>query len=214
MSTSRPPDPAADPGAGADPRPASLPARRLSSAVTPPADPATDTDTDTPTSEPQDRIPHEGHGQDDGPRPLVGPVRLEPLLPRRQHPHLLVEVDGTSATYGGLLWALREAARREALVVAVAVLDAPDGDPLGSGSRIAARAHAAAHDRVQAVLLRAIAETGVQGRSRCAVMDRPIFDALTAAGRGAALVVVGSAGKALLRHTVPRPPLRRLARGA
>ncbi len=141
-------------------------------------------------------------------------MRLEPLLPRRQHPYLLVEVDSTPATYGGLIWALREAARREAVVVAVAVLDAPDGDPLGSASRVAARAHAAAHDRVQAVLLRAIAETGVQGRSRCAVMDRPVYDALSAAGRGADLVVVGSGGKALLRHTVPRPPVRRLARGA
>jgi len=38
-------------------------------------------------------------------------MRLEPLLPRRQHPYLLVEVDGSSATYGGLVWALREAAR-------------------------------------------------------------------------------------------------------
>jgi hypothetical protein len=141
-------------------------------------------------------------------------MRLEPLIPRRQHPHLLVEVDGTSATYGGLVWALREAARREAVVVAVAVLDAPEGDPLGSASRIAAREHAAAHDRAQAVLLRAIAETGVHGRSRAAVMDRAVYDALSAAGRGADLVVVGSGGKALLRHTVPRPPVRRLARGA
>jgi hypothetical protein len=141
-------------------------------------------------------------------------MRLEPLLPRRQHPYVLVEVDGTPATYGGLVWALREAARREAVVVAIAVLDAPDGDPFGTGSRVAARAHAAAHDRVQAVLLRAIAETGVQGRSRCAVMDRPVYDALTAAGRGADLVVVDSGGKSLLRHAIPRPPVRRLARGA
>jgi hypothetical protein len=100
------------------------------------------------------------------------------------------------------------------VVGAVAVLDTPDADPLGSASRVVARAHAAAHDRVQAVLLRAIAETGVHGRSRCAVMDRPVLDALRAAGRGADLVVVGAEGKALLRHTVPRPPARRLARGA
>ncbi len=212
MSTNRPPDPAADPGAGADPRPASLPARRLSSAVTPPDD--ADIDTDQSTPEQQDRAPQDENEHEDGPGSLVGPVRLEPHLPRPQQPHLLVEVDGTAATYGGLVWALREAARREAVVVAVAVLDHPDGDPLGSGSRLVARAHASAHDRVQAVLLRAIAETGVQGRSRCAVMDRPVFDALSAAGRGADLVVVGSGGKALLRHTVPRPLVRRLARGA
>jgi nucleotide-binding universal stress UspA family protein len=148
------------------------------------------------------------------PRDEITPLRLEPLLPRRQQPHLLVEVDGSSATYGGLLWALREAARREATVIAVAVLDCPEGDPLGSGPRVTARAHAAAHDRVQAVLLRAIAETGVHARGRCAVMERPVFDALTAAGRGGDLVVVSAGGKSLLRQAVPRPPSRRLARGA
>ena len=176
MSTTRPPDPAAEPN----------PAERR----------------------PADQRPA------DAPRGDVGPVRLEPLLPRRQQPHLLVEVDGTPATYGGLLWALREAARREAVVVAVAVLECPSGDPLDSGPRPAARAHASAHDRVQAVLLRAIGETGVHGRSRCAVMDRPVFDALTAACRGGDLVVVASGGKSLLRQAVPRPPYRRLARGA
>ena len=193
MSSIRPPDPAAEPGRDDDERPVSLPTRRLGEPAPPPA--------------------HE-HPEDGITGRPVGPVRLEPLLPRRQHPYLLVEVDGTPAAYGGLIWALREAARREALVVAVAVLDAPDDDPLGSAPAGAARAHAAAHDFVQAVLLRAIAETGVQGRSRCAVMDRPVYDALSAAGRGADLVVVGSGGKALLRHTVPRPPVRRLARGA
>ena len=146
--------------------------------------------------------------------PRVRPVRLEPLLPRRQHPQVLVEVDGSPASYGGLVWALREAARREAVVVAVAVLDHPEGDPLGSAAQVVARAHAAAHDRVQAVLLRAIAETGVHGRSRCAVVDRPVFEALTAAGRGADLVLVGAHGKSILRQAVPRPPVRRLARGA
>lgn len=146
--------------------------------------------------------------------PEVAPLRLDPLLPRRQHPQLLVEVDGSPASFGSLVWALREAARREAVVVALAVLDAPEDDPLGSSSRITARAHAAAHDRAQALLLRAIAETGVRGRSRTAVVDRPVFEALTAAGRGADLVLVHGAGKALLRHAVPRPPSRRLARGA
>jgi hypothetical protein len=192
MSTTRPPDPAAEQDPEAHERPTSLPARRFGEI--PP--PAADEHRDDPIGSP------------------VSPMRLEPLVPRRQQPHLLVEVDGTPATYGGLVWALREAARREATVVAIAVLDAPDGDPLGSAARITARAHAAAHDRVQAVLLRAIAETGVQGRSRCAVMDRAVYDALSAAGRGADLVVVGSGGKALLRHTLPRPPVTRLARGA
>jgi nucleotide-binding universal stress UspA family protein len=144
----------------------------------------------------------------------VEPVRLSPLLPRRQSPWLVVEVDGSPATHGALVWALREAARREATVVAVSVLDEPDGDPLGGSGRVQAHAHLAAHDQLQARLLRAIAETGVHGRSRTAVLDRPVYEALTAATRGADLVVVGSLGKTVLRQAVPRPPTRRLARGA
>ena len=143
------------------------------------------------------------------------PLRLPPLLPRRQNPWLIVEVDGSpDAHHGGLVWALREAARREATVVAVTVLDAPDGDPLEGSGRVRVRAQLAAHDRLEAQVLRAIAETGVHGRTRTAVLDRPVFEALTAATRGADLVVVGPHGKTLLRQAVPRPPARRLARGA
>jgi nucleotide-binding universal stress UspA family protein len=144
----------------------------------------------------------------------VEPLRLPPLLPRRQAPWLLVQVDGSSASHGGLVWALREAARREATVVAVCVLDAPAGDPLDGSARTQARQHAIAQDRLEAQVLRAIAETGVHGRTRTAVLDRPVFEALTAATRGADLVVVGTRGKTLLRQAVPRPPSRRLARGA
>ena len=53
------------------------------------------------------------------------------------------------------------------------------------------RAQLAAHDRLEAQVLRAIAETGVHGRTRTAVLDRPVFEALTAATHGADLVVVG-----------------------
>ncbi len=142
------------------------------------------------------------------------PVRLPPLLPRRQAPWLIVEMDGSSSAAQGLVWALREAARREATVVAVAVLDAPAGDPLEGSSRVRQRAQATAHDRLEAQVLRAIAESGVHGRARTAVLDRPVFEALTAATRGADLVMVGPQGKTLLRQAVPRPAARRLARGA
>jgi nucleotide-binding universal stress UspA family protein len=144
----------------------------------------------------------------------VEPLRLPPLLPRRQNPWLIVEVDGSSAGHGALVWALREAARREATVVAVAVLDDPDGDPLGGSARVHLRTRAAAHDRLEAHVLRAIAETGVQGRTRTTVLERPVFEALSAAAQGADLVVVGAHGKSLLRHAIPRPLTRRLARGA
>lgn len=165
-----------------------------------------------PNVEPQSAGPStSGPGQGPG----VEPLRLRPLLPRRQNPWLVVEVDGTSAGHGALVWALREAARREATVVAVSVLDAVDEDPLEGAGRVLVRARRAAHDRLEAQVLRAIAETGVHGRTRTTVVERPVYDALTAATQGADLVVVGGGGKTLLRQAVPRPPgPRRLARGA
>ncbi len=54
----------------------------------------------------------------------------------------------------------------------------------------------------------------MHGSVRTAVLDRPVFEALAAATRGADLVVVGPQGKTLLRQAVSRPPARRLARGA
>jgi hypothetical protein len=144
----------------------------------------------------------------------VEPLHLPPLLPRRQSPWLVVEVDGSSAGHGALVWALREAARREATVVAVCVLEAPAGDPLDGSSRVLHRDRHSAHDRLEAHVLRAIAETGVHGRTRTAVLERPLFEALTAATHGADLVVVGPLTKTVLRQAVPRPQVRRLARGA
>jgi nucleotide-binding universal stress UspA family protein len=144
----------------------------------------------------------------------VEPRHLPPLLPRRQNPWIVVEVDGSPAGHGALVWALREAARREATVVAVCVLGAPAGDPLEGTTRVLARDRYSAHDRLEAQVLRAIAETGVHGRTRAAVLERPVFEALTAATQGADLVVVGPRTKTLLRQAVPRPPARRLARGA
>jgi nucleotide-binding universal stress UspA family protein len=144
-------------------------------------------------------------------RPAVEPTRLTPLLPRRLAPWLVVDVDGSAGSYGALVWALREAARREATVVAVSVLADTDPDPLAALGR---RDTSPALERLEAVVLRAIAETGVVGRTRTAVLERPVFDALTSAARGADLVVVGAHGKSLLRHAVPRPHSRHLARGA
>ena len=147
-------------------------------------------------------------------RPRVEPMRLSPLLPRRQSPWLVVDVDGSPHGHGALVWALREAARREATVIAVSVLDGDDEDPLSGLTRPSRPAVAAALERLEAQVLRAIAETGVVGRTRTTVLERPVFDALTSAARGADLVVVGEHGKTLLRPAVPRLPARRLARGA
>ena len=165
-----------------------------------------------PETEPQSAGPStSGRGQGPG----VEPLHLRPLLPRRQNPWLVVEVDGSAAAQGALVWALREAARREATVVAVRVLEEPDGDPLDGSGRVLVRAHVGAQNALEALVLRAIAETGVHGRTRTAVLERPVFEALMAATHGADLVIVGARGKTVLRQAVPRPPVpRRLARGA
>lgn len=134
----------------------------------------------------------------------VEPLRLGQLRPRRRPPALLVDVDGSSAAYRSLVWALHEAARREATVVAACVLDEGHDTPV----------LAAARARVEAQVLRAIAETGVHGRARTAVLERPVFEALSGAARGGDLVLVTGTGKTLLRPAVPRPPARPLARGA
>jgi nucleotide-binding universal stress UspA family protein len=169
-----------------------------------------------PAAEPErgPTVPSARSGEE--PVAAVEPLPLGPLLSRRQNPWLIVAVDGSPTAHGALMWALREAARREATVVAVAVhvLDELDGGPLEGAGRVRLLAQLSAHDRLEAQVLRAIAETGVQGRVRTAVLERVVFDALVAATRGADLVVVGDRGKTVLRPAVPRPPTRRLARGA
>jgi nucleotide-binding universal stress UspA family protein len=142
------------------------------------------------------------------------PIRLPPLLSRRHTPWLLVEVDGSTARHRSLVWALREAARREATVLAVTVLCDEAEHPLGAARPPSAKSRAAAVQLLEAQVLRAIAETGVHGRVRTAVLERPVLEALSAAASGADLVIVGSSGKTLLRPAVARPPFRRLSRGA
>lgn len=141
-------------------------------------------------------------------------AHVTPMPSRRRAPWLLVEVDGSTEGHRALVWALREAARREATVVAVSVLDVPAGDPLTGTTRTPARTREADHDRLEALVLRAVAETGISGRTRTAVLERPVFEALDAAVHGADLVMVGAGRKRVLRPALPRPPLRRVARGA
>lgn len=140
--------------------------------------------------------------------------RTPPLISRRHNPWLLVEVDGTGSRYGALVWGLREAARREATVLAVTVLDDDLDHPLGADRSPSAADRAAALQMLDEQVLQALAETGVHGRVRTAVLERAVFDALDAAASGADLVIVGAWGKTLLRPAVGRPPSRRLSRGA
>ena len=170
---------------------------------------------------PPERDPDEAgtqqHDSDPAPGSPAGsvePLRLPPLFTRRHNPWLLVEVDDAGASHGALIWALREAARREATVLAVTVLDDEPDHPLGSARPGGAQGQSAALARLEAQVLRAIAETGVHGRTRTAVLERPVLEALSAAAAGADLVIVGATGKTVLRQAVARPPFRRLPRGA
>ena len=79
-------------------------------------------------------------------RRRVEPMRLTPLLPRRQNPWLLVDVDGSPASHGALVWALREAARREATVVA-AGRDVPTDEDVARPIPRGPGVHIALHDR-------------------------------------------------------------------
>lgn len=136
--------------------------------------------------------------------PPVESVRLLPVLPRRPCPYFVVDVEESPTGHRTLVWALREAARREGTVLAVAAVDPAAGE----AARVAALA------RVDAAVLRAIAETGVTGRVRTVAVDRALLDALATVRRGGDLVLVGDAGRALLRPAVPRAPGRRLVSGA
>jgi nucleotide-binding universal stress UspA family protein len=165
-----------------------------------PEPPGEDAETDRDPSPPEDRAP-------------TAPIQLPPLLPRR-HPWLVVEADGSPAAHGALVWALREAARREATVLAVSVPAEAPRHALGASSPVPAADQATALHRLEARVLRAIAETGVHGRVRTAVLERPVLEALTDAAGGADLVIVGAASKTVLRPAVARHPVRRLPRGA
>ena len=135
-----------------------------------------------------------------------------PLPPRRERPSLLVAVDDDPSSHAALVWALREAARREATVVAVSVRPepAPDDADDWTGAAHAVRM-ADLTDRVRV----AVAEAGVRPRVRTAVLDAAVFEALAGAARGADLVVVGRHGKTLLRPAVARThPVRPIAHPA
>ncbi len=146
--------------------------------------------------------------------PPVESIRLVPLLPRRPGPSFVVDVDGSPTCHRRLVWALREAARREGTVLAVAAVDPPSGDPLSEPQSAGESPRAAALARADAAVVRAIAETGVTGRVRTATVEQPVFDALEAAGRGGDLVLVAGSGRTLLRPVIPRSHGRRLPRGA
>ncbi len=144
----------------------------------------------------------------------AAPARIDVLPPRRERPSLLVAVDDDPSSQAALVWTLREAARREATVVAVSVSPGPAVDDDSGGGRPGApdgARLAELTDRVRA----ATAEAGVRPPVRTAVLDAAVYEALAGAARGGDLVVVGRHGKTLLRPAVARThPVRRIAHPA
>jgi nucleotide-binding universal stress UspA family protein len=99
-------------------------------------------------------------------------------------PLVLVDVRPSACCYQALLWALREADRRDAGLLAVTVWP---GDPTQSDEGCAEMEQALA-----AMVERAVEETGVRGRTQVAAVTHPVTAADVAALTGAELLVVGS----------------------
>jgi D-arabinose 1-dehydrogenase-like Zn-dependent alcohol dehydrogenase len=136
--------------------------------------------------------------------PAAALPATEPAAPRsaerrREPARLLVTVDGSAGSTQQLIWALQEAARREAKVLAVAVL----GDEADEATRAATRT------LIDAEVRYAAEQTGVHGLARTALVDPLVYDALTAATVGGDLVVIRPHRKTVLRPAVPRAPVRR-----
>lgn len=123
-----------------------------------------------------------------------------PGIGRRREPaRLLVVVDGSASSTHQLTWALQEAGRREAVVLAVAVVDADADEATRTVTRTL----------MEAEVRHAVGRTGVHGRASTALLEPPVYEALTAATAGGDLVVIRPHRKTVLRPAVPRPPVRR-----
>jgi nucleotide-binding universal stress UspA family protein len=99
-------------------------------------------------------------------------------------PLVLVDVRPSACGYQALLWALREAERRDAVLLAVT---AWPGDPSQPDE-----GRAQMEQALTAMVERAVEETGVHGRTQVAAVAYPVTVAEVAARTGAELLVVGS----------------------
>ena len=83
-------------------------------------------------------------------------------------------------------------------MLAVVVLDAEADEATRATARIL----------MEAEVGHAAGQTGVHGRARTTLLDRPAYEALTAAGDGTDLVVIRPHHKTVLRPALSRPPVR------
>jgi len=95
-------------------------------------------------------------------------------------PWLVVGVGPTRESRGALLWALREAGRRNGTVLAVTVWDGgPEHERVAREAELVARVRAA------------VEETGVRGRTQTQLVAGPVADVLTALSEDADVLVLG-----------------------
>jgi hypothetical protein len=99
-------------------------------------------------------------------------------------PLVLVDVRPTACGYQALLWALREAQRRDAVLLAVTVWA---GDPAQPDE-----GRAEMEQALTAMVERGVDETGVHGRTRVAAVTAPVTVRDVAVSTGAELLVRGS----------------------
>jgi nucleotide-binding universal stress UspA family protein len=99
-------------------------------------------------------------------------------------PLVLVDVRPSACGYQALLWALREAERRDAVLLAVTVWPGDPTQPDEGRSEM--------EQALAAMVGRAAQETGVRGRTRVAAVTHPVTISEVAARTGAELLVMGS----------------------
>jgi hypothetical protein len=109
---------------------------------------------------------------------------MPPMTEQAVRPLVLVDVRPTECGYQALLWALLEAERRDADLLAVTVWP---GDPAQPDEGRAEMEQALA-----GMVERGVEETGVHGRTRVAVLTHPATVAEVAVGAGADLLVTGA----------------------
>jgi orotidine-5'-phosphate decarboxylase len=99
-------------------------------------------------------------------------------------PLVLVDVRPSACGYQALVWALREARRREAVLLAVTVWPGDPGQP--------EEGRAEMEEALTTMVERAVQETGVHGRTRVGVVTHPATVADVATRTGAELLVLSS----------------------
>jgi nucleotide-binding universal stress UspA family protein len=109
---------------------------------------------------------------------------LRGMAEQAVRPLVLVDVRPTECGYRALIWALQEAERRDAHLLAVTVWP---GDPTEPDEGRAEMEQALA-----GMVERAVEETGVHGRTSVAAVTHPVTVAEVAVRIGAELLVVGS----------------------